>query len=179
MLFSQRKDNVCKRCFPDNNLGQESGIALFSALCWETRPTVLTRSFSRVKQAKSYLHMPALFSNPPRDATELSLHWIEWEVLNPYPQASASTERPSGPCCQVLLCLWAGCTILMVTQAKKLIKTKVWLLKTAWPWWNSKLNTCFSPFYRNSWQTQCWDVPKYLLGMDLYSVKSKLGNPSF
>ena len=30
----------------------------------------------------------------------------------------------------------------------------------------------------NSWQTQCWDVPKCLGGVDLYSMKSKLGTPT-
>ena len=68
------RDNVPKRCFPDNNLGQESGIVHLSALCQETRPNVLNRSFSRFKQAKSYLLMPALFSSPPKDTTKLSLH---------------------------------------------------------------------------------------------------------
>ena len=33
-------------------------------------------------------------------------------------------------------------------------------------------------FYRNSWQTWCWDAPKYLGDMDLYSMKSKHGTPS-
>ena len=31
------------------------------------------------------------------------------------------------------------------------------------------------PFCRNSWQTQCCNVPNYLGCMDLYSMKSKLG----
>ena len=57
MLFSWRKDSVPKRCFPDNNLGQEGSIALSSDLCWETRPTVLKGRYSRFKQAKSYLHI--------------------------------------------------------------------------------------------------------------------------
>ena len=136
-LSSQRKDNVPIRCFPDNTLGQQSGIALPSALCWETRPTVLNRSFSRFKQTKSCLHMPALFSSPSRDATKLSLLGEDQELPNPYPQYSVSIERPDCPCCLVLLYLWTGCTILMITQAKKLIKTKGLSLKTAWPQWNS------------------------------------------
>ena len=32
-LFSWRKDNVPKRCFPDNNLGQEASITLSPQLC--------------------------------------------------------------------------------------------------------------------------------------------------
>ena len=172
MLFSQRKDNVPKRCFHDNNLGQESSIALLSALCWETRPTVLNRSFSRFKQAKFYVHMLAHFSSPPRDTKKLSLHQRDWELLNLYLQASASTKRLGGPCCLVLLSLWAGCTILMVTQAMKLIKTEVQLLRCAWPWGNSELNMWFSPFYRNSWQTWCLDTLKHTLGMDLYSCEN-------
>ena len=71
VLFSQRKDNVPKRCFP-HNLGQESGTALPSALSQETRPTVLNGSFPRFKQAISHLHMLVLFSGPPRDAIKLS-----------------------------------------------------------------------------------------------------------
>ena len=31
----------------------------------------------------------------------------------------------------------AGCTILMVTQAKKLVKTEAWLPESSWPWYNS------------------------------------------
>ena len=119
-----------------------------------------------------------LFSSPPRDATKLSLHWRDLKFLNLYPQVSARTKRPGGPWCLVLLYLWAGHTILMVTQAKKLMKTKVWLLRSTQPQWNSKLNTWFSPFYRNSWQTQCWDALKYTLAMDLHTVKLKLGTPS-
>ena len=36
-------------------------MTLPSALCQETRPTVLNGSFSKFKQAKSYLHMMAPF----------------------------------------------------------------------------------------------------------------------
>ena len=32
-------------------------------------------------------------------------------------------------------------------------------------------------FSINSWQTQRWDAPRYLGGIDLYSMKSKLGTP--
>ena len=109
-----------------------------SQLCAE-KPDKL--SSTRFKQTKSYLHVLALFS-PPRDATKLSLHWIDQELLDPYLQASASTERAGSPCCQVLLSLWVGHTIMMVTQAKKLMKTEVQLLKSPQPQWNSKLNTC-------------------------------------
>ena len=104
MLFSQRKDNVPKhlRCFLDNNLGQESGIALLSSLCWEIKPTVLNGSFSRFKQAKSYLHMPAFF-NPTQGchktvtalkgfrtpwpiSTVLCQHWMaQWSLLSGTP----------------------------------------------------------------------------------------------
>ena len=137
MLFSLRKDNVPKRCFPDNNLGQEGSIALPSALCQEARPTVLNGIFSRFKKAKSYLHILALFLSPPRDAPKLSLLGGDWELPNPFPQASVGTEEHGGPCCLVLLSLWAGCTILMVTQAKKLVKTETWLLKNSWLQYNS------------------------------------------
>ena len=33
------------------------------------------------------------------------------------------------------------------------------------------------PFYRNSWQTQCSDTPKYPWHKNLYSMKLKLGIP--
>ena len=80
----------------------------------------------------------------------MSLHQKDWEHPDLYLQASASTKKPDGPCCLVLLSLWAGHAILTVTQAqaKRLMKTKVWSLRSAWLWWNSKLNTWFSPVYR-------------------------------
>ena len=64
-MSSLRKDNVPKRCFPDNNLGQESRITLLSALSQETRPNVLSGSFSRFKQTIYYLPMPAPFQAHP------------------------------------------------------------------------------------------------------------------
>ena len=136
MLSSQRKDNVPKRCFPDN-LGQQSGIALLWALCWETRPTVLNRSFSRFKQAKSYLHILAFFfwAHPGMPQNCHCLEKIR--------KASFGTKVHSGPCCLVFLSFWTGHTILIITQAKKLMKTKVQSLKPAQPWWNSKLTHDF------------------------------------
>ena len=96
ILFSQRKDDVPKICFPDNNIGQESSIALPSPLCQETRPTVLNGSFSIFKQTKSYLHILALFS-PPSDATKLSLLQVDQELPDPLPQASVSSEGHGTP----------------------------------------------------------------------------------
>ena len=75
MLFSWRKDNVPKRCLPDNNIGQEGGIALPSALYWETRPTVLNRSFSRFKWEKSYLHILALVFKPTQGCHKTVIAW--------------------------------------------------------------------------------------------------------
>ena len=98
ILFSQRKDNIPKRCFPDNNLGQEGGSTLPSALHWESRPTVLIRSFSRLKQANPYLHILALLFEPTQGchktvtawrrlgtlwsiSTGLCWHWRAWWLL--------------------------------------------------------------------------------------------------
>ena len=98
-LFSWRKGNVPSGCFLVNNLRQESSIALLPALCQETRPTILNGSFSRFKQAKSYLHMPALFEptqgchktvtaskglwTPWSISAALCQHWKAWWSLLP------------------------------------------------------------------------------------------------
>ena len=46
---------IPKRHFPDNNIGQEGGITVISALCSVTRPTVLNKAFLGCnKQSQSY-----------------------------------------------------------------------------------------------------------------------------
>ena len=70
-------------------------------------------------------------------------HWSQlggdWELPNPFPflQASVSTKGHGSPCCLRLLSLYAGCTILMVTQARKLVKPEARLPKSSCLWWNS------------------------------------------
>ena len=54
----------------------------------------------------------------------MSLLGGDRELPDQFLQASVGTEGQGGPCCLVLLSLLAGCSILMVTQAKELLKTE-------------------------------------------------------
>ena len=74
------------------------------------------------KQNPAYIL--ALFCHAHLGARKLSLLGRDWELPNPFPQASVGTERHSGPCCLILLSFLARYTILMVTLAKKLVKTE-------------------------------------------------------
>ena len=58
----------------------------------------------------------------------MSLLGGDQELLDPFLQASIGTEGHGGPCL-IFLYLLAGCTILMVTQAKELLKTEAMLPK--------------------------------------------------
>ena len=47
---------------------------------------------------------------------------VDWELPDPFLQASVGTKGHGGPCCLVSLSLQAGYTILMATEAKKLFE---------------------------------------------------------
>ena len=63
-----------------------------------------------------------------KDATKLSLLGGDQELPDLFTQASVSTKGHSGPCSLVLLSLSAGCSVLMVTQAKKTVKNLGWVM---------------------------------------------------
>ena len=104
-LFSLRTDNVPKRCFHDNNIGQGSGIALLSMLCQEQDQLSSVEAFLGLSKQNPNYTCQLFFQAPPRDATKLSLLQIDQELLNLYLQSTANTDRSSGPCCLVLLFL--------------------------------------------------------------------------
>ena len=54
----------------------------------------------------------------------MSLPGGDQELHNLFPQASGGTKEHGGPCCVELLSLQAGYTILIATQAKKVLKTE-------------------------------------------------------
>ena len=161
MLFSQRKDNVPKRCFPDNNLGQESSTALPSALCQETRSTVLNRSFSRFKLAKSYLHNACSFLSPTRNTRQW--HCFQW-IGNSLIHFHRPLLALKG---MVVLVVWYSYLCELSTLSWWPLKPRnCWKLKLdclkAYNCSETVTKHMTSPFTINSWQALCWNAPKYL-----------------
>ena len=59
----------------------------------------------------------------------MSLFAGDQELPDQFSQASVSTEGHGSPCCLVIISILAAHTILMVTQAKELLKLKLGHLK--------------------------------------------------
>ena len=139
-LFSWRKDNFTKDVFPDNNLGQESSIAVLSVLCWEIRPAILHGSFLDIsKQNSNYTYQLFFESTQGCDKTVTALNRLR------------TPQSISAILCQHWKAQWS---LLFVTPSfvswayyldghpsKGMGKNWSLITKTSWPQWNRKLNT--------------------------------------
>ena len=127
MPFSQRKDNVPKRCFPDNNLGQKCGIAPLSALCQKPDQLSSTEAFLDLSK-QNPTHTCQLFFEPTQGCHKTVTA----------SNRSGTPQSLSVGLCQHQRTQWSllfGTPIFVswVTQAKKLTKIKVQSLKNVQP----------------------------------------------